>query len=288
MTNTALTLVALALLALAAYTKPQWRKWWYSRAISFPSPDVKRTDLLFGYFGCLDDQVAETMGAFNLLHEMQFDGVEKCIANILQAKTTTLLDCEHQLFERIGGAKNTVRLDATSRLQAFFELLQKEGALQYVKILSAIDEPNNTVADSMQLYLAVKVLNQVAIGFPELAGYKLSCIYSEDKPFMHPELFDFVGFDDYDAQAHTLVSKKYKALVDSLLPHQRTLIIPGGCYGQDPTPFVNFAQTHHEVGIVMPFLWLDDKGGSVGALGIRSGPLRDLYLAIGRNVVGAD
>lgn len=276
----------LGILALAAihYINRNWRKWWYRNDVQFPAPLIKRTDLLFGYFGCQDEQVAETKGSVNLLHEIQFDGPEKCIQNILDAGVPCMLDLTNQLFEQGNNGKTTVRPAAERHLTEFFARLQARGALQFVKYLSPTDEPNNTVADHANLVSAVAAVHLAADKFPELAGYKLVCIYAADKEFIGQSMFDIVGFDDYDMKSSVLVGKKYKALKASLLAHQRTLIIPGGCYGQDPTPFVNFAQANQEVAIVMPFLWFDDKLGDVGTTGIRSQPIRAAYLAAGQSI----
>ena len=121
--------------------------------------------------------------------------------------------------------------------------------------------------------------------FIELRGVRLACVYAADKPFICQELFALVGFDDYDMKSHVLVSDKYKQLKASLRPGQQIMIIPGGCYGQDPKPFIDFAQANAEVGAIVCFLWYDNKTNTVGAPGIRSGPLRSAYREAGRSVI---
>jgi len=115
---------------------------------------------------------------------------------------------------------------------------------------------------------------------------RLFFIYAADKPFICSDAAALIGFDDYDMRSHVLVSDKYKALKASLGVGQKIVLVPGGAYGQDPEPFIRFANANPEVGLVMPFLWFDDKSGNVGALGIRSGPLRAAYREAGRSVCG--
>ena len=168
---------------------------------------------------------------------------------------------------------------------ALFRHLSGTGALKYVKYLCPIDEPNNTVANEAVLLSAIKIVFEAASQFIELRGVRLACVYAADKPFICQELFALVGFDDYDMKSHVLVSDKYKQLKASLRPGQQIMIIPGGCYGQDPKPFIDFAQANAEVGAIVCFLWYDNKTNTVGAPGIRSGPLRSAYREAGRSVI---
>lgn len=253
--------------------------------IAVPVPTTKRTDLLFGYYSCFAEQVAETKDHINFFHESQFNGIDKAISNILEAKTTTCLDLQHQLLDRPNPKSYYyLKPNAETELREFFVLLKIKGALPYVKYLSVVDEPNNTIGSAAVLAEAVNLVKKVAREFRELEGVKYFCIYAADKSFICQEMFDLVGFDDYDKKSSVL-SGKYQSFKQSLLPHQKTIIIPGGAYGQDPVPFVNFAQTNMEVGLVMPFLWFDDTLGNVGKPGIRSGALKDAYIAAGKSVI---
>lgn len=270
-------------IALWAASRINWKRWWYRKDITFPAPTTKRTDLYWGYYGCLDEQVDEVKGTVNLHMESQFNGVDKAIQNILDAGVDTMLDVSIQVFtDYVKGQYKTVRPDAESRLREFFKLLQERGALKYVKVIYPIDEPNNTVGSLPELQKAVAIIRRVADLYLGPDGYKLAVIYAADKPFIGQSMYDWIGFDDYDMKSHVLVGKMYRALKDSLQPHQRTIIVPGAAYGQDPTPFVNFAQANQEVAVVMPFLWLDNTNGDVGAPGARSNGMAAQYLAAGR------
>jgi hypothetical protein len=157
--------------------------------------------------------------------------------------------------------------------------------LKHVRYLYPIDEPNNTVQREDVLRSAIAIVFEAASQFIELRGVRLACIYAADKPFICSDAYALIGFDDYDMRSHVLVSDKYKALKASLKPGQQIMIIPGGAYGQDPQPFIDFAQGNAEVGAIIPFLWYDNKTNTVGAPGIRSGPLKAAYIAAGRAVI---
>jgi hypothetical protein len=253
--------------------------------IVVPDSGVRRADLLYGYYACMGDQAAEVADHVTLHHESQFDGLEKAVDNILKLHRTTALDVSYQVFSAyVPGVHRTIRPDAAQRLRDFFTLLYSKGALQYVKFLYPIDEPNNTVGSAEVLAAAVALVKQVAGGFKDLDGVRYAVIYAADKPFICQDLYDLVGFDDYDKKSSVLTGQ-YQKLKVSLRPGQQTILVPGGCYGQDPTPFINFAQANKEVGIVMPFLWYDDPWGNVKALGIRSQPaMRAAYTAAGLSI----
>lgn len=278
-------LIVLGALALIFFYL-DWKKNRYSKDLVFPTPIVKRPDLKYCYYSSMFEQVAETKGHINMHMDSQMDGPEKCNQNILDSGVDCILNVEYQVFSPyVPGEHRWVREDAGPRLADFFSKLRATGALSHIKILYPIDEPNNTVGSATELAKAIAVIRGVADVFNELSGYKLAALYAADKPFICQELLDFVGFDDYDMKSHVLVSDKYKALKASLLPHQKTIIVPGGCYGQDPVPFINFAQLNYEVGIVMPFLWYDDPHGNAGATGIRSGSMQQAYIDAGKSVI---
>ena len=272
--------VILAIAFLCGIAYYLWKRAHTYSDIVVPDSGIRRTDLLYGYYSCLDAQVAETKDHINLLHESQFNGPEKCIQNILDAATTTILDVSYQVFD-----KGLVRSDAETRLFEFFHLLETREALKFVKIIYPTDEPNNTTTIG-ELVKGVDLIKRIAANFRDLNGVKLAVIYAADKKFIGQEMFDYVGFDDYDKKSSVLTGQ-YQKLVNSLLPFQQTILVPGGAYGQDPVPFTNWAQTDMRVGILMPFLWFDDKNGSVGAPGIRSNSTKAWYIAAGKSVCNA-
>jgi hypothetical protein len=255
---------------------------WISRDITVVAPTTWRTDLLYGYYGCRGDQIAETRDHVNLFMESLFEGPDKAISNILSAGMTTMIDVSWYLFVWTpDGSGRTLRPDAETSLRGYFQALSDAGALRYVRYIYPIDEPNN-VTDIDNLTSAIALIKKLAAEFPELNGYKLAVIYAADKPFIGQEMFDLVGFDDYAEKSSILVGQ-YVALKRSLKPGQKTILVPGGTFLQDPIPFVNFAEQNHEVALVMPFVWFD---GAAGRPGIRSNGMAVQYVAAGKSIIG--
>lgn len=268
--------------------KSKWKSWTYKKDINFPEPSVKRTDLYYGYYACNGEQVADTKDHVNLFMESQFSGIDKAIQNILDAAMDTAIDVMPQVYEQIDPAvrKWTIRADAEQRLRDFFTLLQSRGALKYIKFIYPSDEPNITIAGYEHQKLGTDVVRKVAAEFPELSGVKLAVIFAAGSAHIGQDLYDYVGMDDYAMKSHVLVCKEHKAMEDSLLPHQKLIVVPGGAYGQDPTSFINFAHANHKVGIIMPFLWFSEHSASVGALGIKDNGMKDIYIAAGKKLLG--
>ena len=277
-------IAAISILVVGNYVNKHWRVWYYRNDPVLPDAP-KRDGLYFGYFGCTHEQVAETKGHVNVLCEVQFEP-ENATKHMTECGTDIMLALSCQLFDRPDKqSKFTVRPDAETRLSDFFVAIQLAGALDRVKALTPIDEPNNTLASADELTHAIYIIRQVAQQFPLLDGYKLYCVYAADKPFMCSEQFDWIGFDDYDMKGNVLNGKQYKDLKASLRVGQKPIIIPGGSYGQDPTPFVNYAKANTEVAVVLCFLWADDEWGTVGAQGIRSNATKTQYINAGKSVI---
>lgn len=282
MTPTLLSIAVIAAIIAVAIYKRKHRTY---DDIVVSDPGTRRADLLFGYFACMGDQAVEVKDHVTLHHECQFEGAEKAINNILTLKLPTMLDVSYQVFsEYKPGVYRTVRPDAEQRLTDFFMLLDSRRALEYVKYLSPIDEPNNTVGDAAVLSAGLALIKRVAAAFANLKGVRYTVIYAADKPFICQDLYDLIGFDDYDKKSSVLTGQ-YQKLKASLRPGQQTILVPGGGYGQDPKPVVNFAQANPEVGIVLAFLWYDDPWHNSGCPGIRSLPaMKAAYTAAGLSI----
>ena len=280
-TVTAVAAIGLGAGGLAGCSGP------FSKEIDVPLPDVWRNDVMYGYFGCMGNQVVETREHINLFMETNWMGLDGCIANILTAKLPTILDVSWYVFTPTDkGDGRTVRPDAESMLTGYFASLQAAGALQYVKILYPMDEPNNVVVNEDELVKGINLIRKVAAGFKDLIGAKYAVIYATDKPYMGIGEYDYVGIDNYDERSEILKTM-YPLLKNQLKPGQKTILVPGGQspWEQDPEPFVNFAQRNLEVGILLPFLWCDLPNSKPG---IRSNKTRDQYIAAGRITIGKD
>lgn len=246
------------------------------RVGAYTVPFTNRMGLFYGYFDCARNQVAETIDHINLLHTRQSEGEAKAILDIIEAEVPTILDVSLQVF-----VNGMVGPDASSKLHLLFRKLQDVGATQYIHAICPIDEPNLTTT-AEELTKAVSLIREVAGSYRGLGRVKLAAIYACDAPFLCPVLFDYLGCDCFGKRA-SLLSEQYLGLRALLQPWQKTILVPGGSYGQDPTPFINFAQENPEVAIVLPYVWFDAPGGSVGAPGIRSQPGQtDMYRAAGK------
>lgn len=285
-----IVLVILALVAVVLYS--QYKKKNTQRDIVVPPvPDnLKRKDLLYGYYGCLDEQVAETLDHINLFMATQWGGPDKMVQNILTAKLPTMLDVSPQVFCTLPGDElRSLSPNAETGLRAILSMLQSKGALKYVRFIYPQDEPNGAMKNQADFLAGLAIIKRVAAEFLELAGVKYVVIYKGGKPFVALDQYDIVGFDAYGQKSSVLTGSEYLGLKAGLRPGQKTILVPGGAgnWGQDPVPFVNFAESNPEVAILMPFIWFDHPANDSDGLitGIRSGPLKDAYIAAGKSII---
>lgn len=256
--------------------------------IDIPAPAKLRDDLLFGYYGCVGDQVAETRAHVNLHWECFWSGLAQGIADIRAAAMVTVIDVTGALFERRDGVLMW-RDAAEHDLRAMFQALRDAGVLQHVRAVVPIDEPNlreHRVCGDMPR--AAALIRRVAAEFqhPVLVGMVLTT-HGEPMTACAIEHFDILGFDDYpERSAIFRKGGAYEQFRRRLRPDQRTWIIPGGYSDcrQDPEPFVNFAHAHPEVWAIVAFLWRDPHGN--GFEGIADDPeMRAAYTAAGRSIM---
>lgn len=279
-------IIAILAIAVGAYL-------WKHRTIhdiDVPTPAEHRNDLLYGYYGTLKDQVAWTRGCVNLLWECQFEDWVNTANNMESSGIPTLLDVQPQVFRKIAdhGKNHAINPNAEQNLRDLFEYLKSRGVLHQVEYLCPLDEPNTNCATPEDLIAGLIVCRKVAAEYVELVGIKFAVVYAaKPMPFICIEQFDLVGVDDYDAKS-TVLTGVYQDLVKAKRPDAKTILLPGGAFGQDPTPFMNWAHSHKEVALVAPFTWL---GPMVPAdnwvgLGNPENPRRQQYLDIGRSICG--
>lgn len=256
--------------------------------ITVPAPAALRTDLLFGYYGTHAEQVAETAGHVNLHWESFWSGVDRAIEDIRGAACATVLDLDGYIFAidpKTNGREPFA--DAEARVRALFARLRDAGVLRLVKVLVPKDEPNLSKGNVLKhLPQVVPMLRRVAADFDELDGVLLGVIYMGGSNHDHADLFDVVGFDDYDEKSAALKpGGMYDRMQGRLLPGQRTWLVPGASYGQSPEPWVNFAHAHSEVFAIVPFLWATVPWESEFK-GIRDIPaMRQAWTAAGQELV---
>ncbi len=246
------------------------------------TPKQLRSDLYYGYYITSPTQVEETRGHFNLLWVGGPFGDEAAIANMKSAKISTVFDVSDHLYARING-KSVFNEDAEGSLRSILTRLKKEGIIQYVVALYPIDEPDLNVRSELDVILANKAARKVMAEFPELRSAKLAVIYSNSGNHFDVANYDWVGFDDYSLGASIVYMSKYDSLKKKLRQDQRTILVPGGAYGQDPTPFFNLAENDQKVIALVPFLWTD----TTDFPGIRSNQVKKAYCETGKKVIKA-
>lgn len=257
----------------------------------------QRKDLLFGYYGCYGNQVAETAGGVNLLWATLWgdgtrpgDAIDQAITDMRAENMTTVLDVGTVI---IGPAATPRAMadGAEAALRALFARLKAAGVLHLVRFIVPCDEPNLRKDGTIDLMpTAAALIRRVAAEFPELAGVKLGVIYATPRfnPMEHIELFDVVGFDDYDLKSSIFApGGMYEQMRARLRPDQRTWILPGACYGQDPAPFLNFANANPEVCAIVPFLWCTVPWESAFKGIVDQPAMRAQYEALGKLIVSA-
>ena len=266
---------------------------WRVSDIDIPPPDKLRTDLLFGYYGVLDNkldgeqssQVDETKNHTNLLWEFNLKSPDAVINNIRKAAMFTVLDLAPYLFTNISRENNIFNENAEQNLRDWLDRLKREDVLKYVKGLAPIDEPNlNTTKPD--LLKALAVMRKVIPEYQELSGVKLFCIFTGYKEFFCVDEFDVVGVDKYERKSSILAPGDiHDQLRKKMKPGARTMLVLGGSYDQDPVPFLNYAHLHDEVLLVLCFLWADTEDNGEIIHGIRSRSVKDAYIKAGLSIV---
>ena len=219
----------------------------------------KRTDIHFGYYGSYQPTANEAKDHTTFFWSVPaWTGLEQAIEDVRIAGKPVVLDLEYALFKPLpDGQKGwTFKDNPEGRLREMFQRMREAGVLHMVKVLCPTDEPN-LPERNLDNYVpqAVEITKRVAEEFPELDGVKLGVIYYSRRPMQHMGLFDIVGFDDYENGANILQPERsYEQMRSQLRPDQKTWLIIGGSYGQDPEPFVKYAHANMEVWGIVAFI----------------------------------
>ena len=254
-----------------------------------PTSPVTRTDINYGYYATFGNQYNETKDHTNVYWEAQFLPREQIISNLQQHTGYTVLDVAGQVYQLVPPStyKREFNPAAESNLRELFDSLRAAGVLSEISILVPIDEPDLNLVDiDSNLTRGVQAIKNVTATYPELSGVKLGVIYS-NVGFHQTQLFDVLGMDYYGGGSGILAPGSYYDRLNSMLTaNQKLWLIPGGSYGQDPTPFENYANSNPRVWAIIPFLWASTQSGSEALLGIRDQELmREKYVALGKRLL---
>jgi len=277
-----------------------------------PAQAPKRTDLGYTYacatnYGSQAQQLAETGDQINLWAECQYGGEQAAVQAILAAHRYTALDISPQLYATavisvkpyVTGL--TLKPTAESELRSFFTLLHNANALQYVHMLYPADEPNITMVNPQDLFSGIAVVRRVSAEFAELTGVKLGVVYADPtmvgktvadvNNLIGIDEYDYIGIDSYGRGADILKPGDiYSALLQRISARQQLLLLPGGNYGQDPKPFVDYAEATPQVAGIIAWTWADDnsytENPTAVTKGIRSYPdQKAAYTQAGLSIV---
>jgi hypothetical protein len=235
-----------------------------------------REGLLHSYYGDADGQMAETCQHVNAVWLWAWNGI--MVHRIQEAE-------ECGVTNVVLGTWDAFEPDAEKRLRNRFDAFREQGILDLIYALTPVDEPDGDGNKSAeQLRAWAEMARRVMADYPELSRTKLAVIYS---PKARPaiEVFDLVGWDDYEAGYGVLGAQlaEFKAL---LRPDQGIILIPGGADGVgriDPGPFFNVAQADPQVKMIVSFIWFDGWDNR-GTRGIRSNGMAKVYCEMGRRI----
>ena len=248
-----------------------------------------------GYYLTLPGQIEETQDHVNLLWlDTQGRLPQQEMARATTLGKAVVIDMQGCLF----GADKKLLPDATERVQSLRTYIKLHGSLSAVEVLVPCDEPNLPERDVQNLIPeAVRILRYA---WPEAL---VGCIYYNDGRFQHHHLFDVLGFDDYLGGFGICQKPRwyeriklffggfvrrgsYLRFAELLRPDQRTWLIPGGTYGEQPGPWVEFAKRRPEVWAIVGFLWPATADGNEQFLGISGQPeVRSAYIAAGLSLL---
>ena len=224
-----------------------------------PSTYPPRNDLLFGYYSSLENCYAQTKDLINLIWYSHFYGVDKFIEILKETTHSVVLDVAPLCLDASVSRAEVVKPDAAENLRNYFKMLESHGVLHKITHLYPKDEPNIFMASAEEHLKLIKLVKSVAAEFEGLHDVKLAVIYARGKPFWNSEEHDIVAIDNYGQKSQILTIGDHADLVKLLKPGQKTWLIPGAAFGQNPDPFVSYALSHpDEVDGVIPFLWFDD------------------------------
>lgn len=251
-----------------------------------PEPQVKRTDLAFGYYLSTDETIEQIANHSSFIFEHNWDSPADVIRRMRKHDLPVVLTCTKECFGSFNSA--TLNPNIETALSDLFDALRDAGCLERVAVLYPIDEPDGRHVDHKTMAECVTIVRQVASRYAELANVKLGVIYSTHMTYPGIEFFDIIGIDKYGMGSNVLISKEFKELNRRRKPGQQIVLVPGGAnpWKQDPTAFERYAHSHPEVVGIIAFLWIDYFENGQNNLGIANNGMAETYISLGKRLTG--
>ena len=242
-------------------------------------PAQSRPGLLYGYYGSMHDQVAETANHVNLQWVSPWGNLmplDNVIARLTEARAwgipRVVLD-----------VPMAYEVDAEVKTRAFFASLHAAGFIDSrISALYPVDEPDLHGKSAEEVIAANAMLRRVAAEFPFIANVPLAVIYTGRMEWPGIETYDWIGFDDYDRKEGVLSNATWQDLKRRLRPEQRILLVPGAHQCDQVAPFYAKAQEDPQVLAIVAFIWFD--AWDQRSPGLRSLPCRASYEDVGRRI----
>jgi hypothetical protein len=212
--------------------------------IDIPMPDTRREDLLYGYYSSLANTYDQVKDHVNIFWYSHFFGLDKFVEIMQEITMKVVLDVAPLCLQGSGQGAETVREDAEESLRNYFKALKAYNVLHKITYLYPKDEPNIFMTSEAEHLKLIQLVKRVAAEFEELKDVKYAVIYAHGKPFWNSEHHDVVAIDNYGQKSQILTIGDHAKLVAQLKPGQKTWLIPGAAFGQNPDPFVAYALSH--------------------------------------------
>ena len=261
---------------------------------NLPTPATYRTDLKYTYYGQMAEtgmQLSETIDHINMVFASRWWGPHQQLAEIILATNAgipVILDMPEPYQSTYGVNDPFDLVAAEVRVRARFAQLRTAGVLSNIPVIYMVDEPELYGWTAQNQIDTNAMMRRVMTEFDMTA--KLAVVYSIRAFGSWPgiETYDWVGFDAYDAGTRIFnPGAEYDQLKAVLKPHQKIILVPGGCdkWRTDPTQFSNKAHQDFQVALVLPFVWRDNTDPANGAFaGIRSNGMAPAYKAVGLSI----
>jgi hypothetical protein len=230
-----------------------------------------RTDVLGGYYGTWENQIAETASHTNVQWAGPQWGTSGQVENVI-----------NRLREAQAFNVKCVVLDVPmsylgeDSVRTYFRHLDAAKVIDSrICALYPEDEPDLVGRSAAEVTAANATVRRVAREFPFIAGIPIFTIYTCTRGFPGIESVDWASCDHYEDGPNVL-ARRYPALKARLRPDQRLALTAGGHQCDDPAPFYDYAQRDPQVVALVVFIWFDEW--EKGKRGVSSLPCRASYV----------